>query len=749
MKHGTAWHLIHRAALAGLIGLVAACGPAPSDTPETRSAETTPEADAGPAAAAPDTEGDSVSDTPAKATAASQTDDPFLWLEEVESETALDWVRARNDETLSVLEADPRFPGYLEAAETIITATDRIPYGAYRAGHVYNFWQDATHVRGLWRRTTLESYKTDTPDWDVILDFDALAEAEGENWVFKGANCLAPDYSRCLVTLSRGGTDAAVIREFDIETRSFIEDGFVLPESKGSADWLDADTLLVGRDWGEGTLTTSGYPRIVKLWRRGTPVEDAPVLFEGDVEDVSAVGYTIERPEGSVTMIEQAFSFFDANRFVLGEDGDLTPLPIPSHVEIEGLFAGQMLVMPQKDWAVGDVTYGPGALLSFDFAAFRETGALPPLVPVLIPDERRSIQQVATTQSAVIVSVLDNVTAAMIRLRFADGAWEATDLPVPDNGTASIASANPFNDTVFVSYENYLTPDTLYAADIAALSLEPLKSLPARFDTDGLVTQQWEATSADGTKVPYFIVHKEGIALDGTNPTLLYGYGGFRIAMTPGYSGTTGKLWLENGGVYVVANIRGGDEFGPAWHSAALKENRQRAYDDFTAVAEDLIARGVTAPDHLGIYGGSNGGLLVGVAFTQRPDLYNAVICAVPLLDMLRYHTLLAGASWMGEYGNPDIPEERAYIAAYSPYQNLDPDADYPRVFFVTSTKDDRVHPGHARKMAARMMEQGHDIHYFERIEGGHSAAANLLQTAHRLALQFVYLDRQLRDGGE
>ncbi len=672
--------------------------------------------------------------------------DPYLWLEEVEGEKALDWVRARNKESLAVLEGDARFKPFEEQALEIVNAADRIPYGVYRGGHVYNFWQDETHVRGIWRRTSLDSYRSDAPEWETILDVDALADAEEENWVYKGVSCLAPDYTRCLLTLSRGGKDASVIREYDIEKKAFVDGGFVIPEAKSRFSWLDEDRLLVGSDFGEGSLTSSGYPRIIKLWARGTDLAEAKTVFEGEVDDVSVSSFTIKRPTETVTLIVRSFSFFDRTYYVLDDAGGLRELPMPSHVDLEDLFAGHLLLTPQKDWTVGDTVHEKGTLLAMDLASFMETGDLPPLQTLYKPDERSAVQGVSASRSAVVVSILSNVTSTMKRFRFEDGAWQADDIALPENGSANVSSINPFNDTVFVNYESFLVPDTLYALDVADLSLAPLKQLPERFSADGLVTRQLEATSKDGTKVPYFVIHREDLALDGTNPTLLYGYGGFRIPLDPSYSGITGKLWLERGGVYVIANIRGGGEFGPRWHEAALKLNRQRAYDDFIAVGEDLVARKITSPRHLGIYGGSNGGLLVGVAFTQRPDLMNAVLCAVPLLDMLRYHKLLAGASWIGEYGDPDIAEERAAIAAYSPYQNVKPDVSYPEVFFVTSTKDDRVHPGHARKMAARMMEQGHAILYYENIEGGHSASANLKQIAYRLALQYVYLSRKLMD---
>ncbi len=674
-------------------------------------------------------------------------EDPYIWLEEVEGEKALDWVRERNTESLAVLEGDARFKGFEEKALSIVTAQDRIPYGVYRGGYVYNFWQDEAHVRGLIRRTSLESYRSETPDWETVLDMDALAEAEDENWVYKGSSCLAPEFNRCILTLSRGGKDAAVRREFDYATKTFVDGGFELPEAKTYLTWFDKDHLIVGTDFGEGSLTTSGYPRVAKLWRRGTPIESAKTLYEGQAEDFLVASYRLDRPEGSLSVIVRGISFFESEYFIVGEDGALTKLPVPEHMELDGLFMGQLLMTPQEDWAVGDATVAKGTLVSIDLAAFLKNGALPPLKTLFVPDARSAVQSVSDAKSALIVSVLSNVTSVMKRFTFKDGAWASQDIPIPPNGSAGVAAAVSFNDTVFLNYESFLVPDTLYAYDAGSQDFGPLKQAPARFDAKGLVTRQLEATSKDGTKVPYFIVHRDGLAYDGTNATNLYGYGGFRISLDPSYSGVVGKLWLERGGVYVVANIRGGGEFGPGWHEAALKLNRQRAYDDFIAVAEDLIARKITSPEHLGIAGGSNGGLLVGVAFTQRPDLMNAVVCAVPLLDMLRYHLLPPGASWIGEYGDPESPEERAAIAAYSPYQNVKADADYPKVFFVTSTKDDRVQPGHARKMAARMIEQGHDLLYYENTEGGHAAGANLRQVAYQQALQYVYLSRQLMDG--
>ena len=680
-----------------------------------------------------------------------QIDDPYRWLEEVEGERALDWVREHNAKTLEVLKGDPRFDAMKSQAGEILTARDRIPYGTYRGGWVYNFWQDDTHVRGIWRRTRLASYRSDSPDWELLLDIDALAEEEDENWVWQGANCLPPDYNRCMLTLSRGGSDASVRREFDVSDKAFVEDGFVMPEAKAAAAWIDRDTLLVGTDWGEGSLTSSGYPRTVRVWKRGTPLAAAETLFEGQGDDVGTWPTVIHAPgREPLALVVRSISFFESRYFVLGDDLQPRRIPVPEDLEFKGYIDGRALLMPQKDWDIttagGEQGIAKGTLAALDLDGFLETGELPPPRVIYSPGERSAVQEVAASREAVLVSVLDNVTGRLLKFTPPEGdaEWRAQDIAIPEQGSIGIASSNPFNDVVFLNFESFLTPSSLLRVDVDSGAVNAFKRLPDRFDTEGLVVDQHEAVSADGTRVPYFVVHREGMEFDGDNPTLLYGYGGFRIALDPDYSGVRGKLWLERGGVYVQANIRGGGEFGPGWHEAALKENRQRAYDDFIAIAEDLVDRDITRPERLGIYGGSNGGLLVGATFVQRPELFGAVVCAVPLLDMLRYHKLLAGASWIGEYGDPENPKMREAILGYSPYQNLEKDADYPKVFFVTSTEDDRVHPGHARKMAARMEAWGHPLHYFERIEGGHSASANLLQTAERMALTYVYLARRL-----
>ena len=673
-------------------------------------------------------------------------DDPYLWLEEVEGKRALEWIGERNRETLTELRSDERYDRFLEQAGELLNAKDRIPYGSIRGKYIYNFWQDTEHVRGILRRTTPASYRAAEPEWETVLDVDALAKAEEENWVYKGTSWLAPGYERCLVKLSRGGTDASVHREFDAVTKRFVEGGFVLPEAKSGVAWVDRDTLLVGTDWGEGTLTESGYPRIAKQWKRGTPLARAATVFEGRHEDIGIWPRVMDSGEETLPMIDQSLTFFTGAYHLIGDEGKLRRLPLPESVDLAGFYSGRILFTLRDAWEVAGRTFSQGSLLAISAAASQVTGELPGVETVYVPDDRTSISGVTVSRSGLYVILLHNVKGRILRFRVEPDTdkWSSELLPLPANGTVSISAASPHSDTVLVNYEDHITPDRLSEYDAGANALTLLKSLPARFRATGLQVGQHMVASTDGEAVPYFVIHRRGLKLDGSTPTILYGYGGFEISLKPSYSATIGKLWLERGGAYAVANIRGGGEFGPRWHEAALKTNRQRAYDDFIAVAEDLAKRGITSPRRLGISGGSNGGLLVGAIFTQRPELLNAVVCRVPLLDMLRYTKLLAGASWAAEYGDPEDPKIREALLKYSPYQNIFPDRKYPRVFIETSTKDDRVHPGHARKMVARMREQGHPVLYFENTEGGHAAGANLKQHARRYALEYVYFSRQL-----
>lgn len=688
-------------------------------------------------------------DTPASPQA--ESDDPYLWLEEIHGERAMEWVNAHNEHSLGVLQGDPRYQGFYDEALAILQATDRIPSPGFTpGGHIDNFWQDADHVRGIWRRTTLDSYRSGDTQWETILDFDALAEAEGENWVYKGATCLAPEERYCLVSLSDGGRDAVTIREYDTVERAFVEGGIVLPENKSNVSWIDHDTLLIGTDWGDGTMTDSGYPNTVRVLRRGETLDQAREIFRGQTTDVASSGYTLRDADGVVqaTLINRAITFYESETFLVNPDWSTTPLPMPTRSSIQALVGGRLVFTTEQDWtAPTGESFSSGDLIAWNLDALKAdpTSARPELV--LHPGERDAIEGVTATRDQLVVALFENVRGSVYVLRPEGGAeWSRTRLDLPENVTVGLGSADSESDQLFVNVSGYLNPNSLWLADASTGAVEQVRSLPDRFDTEGLVVEQFEARSADGTMIPYFVVHREDMPMDGSNPTLLYGYGGFQNSLLPGYSGTVGKLWLENGGVYVIANTRGGGEFGPRWHQAALQENRQRAHEDFQAVALDLIARDITSQPHLGIMGGSQGGLFMGAMLTQRPDLINGAVIQVPLFDMLRFHRLLAGASWIAEYGNPDIPEQRAWIAEYSPYQNLRAGQPYPEVFIHTSTADDRVHPGHARKAAARLEELGYPVLYFENTDGGHAAGANLLHTARRIALEYTYLARRLMD---
>ncbi len=682
--------------------------------------------------------------------------DPNVWMEDVEGEEALSWVRGQNDRSLAIINAYSGYESNYENMLALATDEERIPYVTIRDGLAYNFWQDETNTRGLWRRTTLESYKTDNPEWETILDFDKLAEDEGKNWVYKGANCFKPQAASkylCMVSLSDGGKDAVINREFDLETKTFVEGGFETFEAKQGLAWIDHDTILIGTDWGQdgSTLTESGYANVLKVWKRGTPLESAETVFEGNKEDVGSFPLSRELDTGEMVYgAWQATSFYTRNVILLNGEEPLR-YPIPEKASLDNVYGGYQLITLQEDWSPEgqDGDFKTGDLLAFSDEAFRTSGELPPVELVFRANDRQAVNGVAVSKNAALLSINENVAAKILKLERGEDGWATSPVALPGTGQAGIAFADKDEDVVFFNYEDFLTPDSLLTYDDVTGAVEPLKSLPAKFNSEGLTVAQHFATSADGTEVPYFIVHREDIALDGATPTLLYGYGGFEISMRPSYSGGIGRLWLEKGGAYVLANIRGGGEFGPSWHQAGLKTERQRIFDDFIAVGEDLIARKITSPDHLGIMGGSNGGLLMGVMLTQRPDLWDAVVIQVPLLDMLRYHKLLAGASWIAEYGDPDVATERAFLEATSPYHNFDAAADYPTPFFVTSTKDDRVHPGHARKMAKLFEDAGKPFLYYENIDGGHSAAANRKESAKRSALEFTYLYERLFPAAE
>ena len=671
--------------------------------------------------------------------------DPYLWLEEVQGDKALAWVRERNAVSTALLQAQPVFADNRAKVLGVLNNRDQIPGVTRRGDYLYNFWRDAKNPRGLWRRTTLEEYRKLLPKWDVLLDLDALGKAENENWVWGGSDCLAPDYNRCLISMSRGGADAKVTREFDIAQREFVKDGFNLPEAKSQLDWVDIHTVYVGTDFGPGSMTQSGYARVIKRWKRGTPVSEAQLMYEGKESDVAAFATVDKTPGFERTIFGRSTDFYNTEINLL-VDGKLLKIDKPSDAALSWQREWAFLLL-KSEFTVAERTYKSGSLLAFKFdALIRGERSFELLFE---PTATRSLSRSGptTTRDFLLLNILDNVAGRIEELQYLGGKWQRREVKAPFPGAlGAIGMHDPFvkDDPLAnhysMSYLDFLTPASLYLGKAGSDERELLKRNPIFFEGAGMRTEQRFATSKDGTQVPYFVVYPQGAKTDGTNPTVLYGYGGFQISMTPFYSGGWGTTWLQRGGVFVVANIRGGGEFGPAWHQSAMKQNKQKSYDDFAAVAEDLIKAGITKPKHLGIMGGSNGGLLVGAVMVQRPELFGAVVCSVPLLDMQRYHKLLAGNSWMAEYGNPDKADEWAYISQYSPYQNVKKDVKYPKVLFATSTRDDRVHPGHARKMAARMIEQGHDVLYYENMEGGHGGAANNEQRANLVALENTFL---------
>jgi prolyl oligopeptidase len=670
--------------------------------------------------------------------------DPFLWLEEIEGERALRWVNEQNERSLKHLTGDSRYQRFHDAALKLAEAKDRLAFAYPQGEHVYNFWQDEVHVRGIWRRAPLASYVSGSPQWETLLDVDALARRENRNWVFKSARCLAPQYQRCMIRLSDGGKDAAVFREFDTTARSFVAGGFEVPEAKSDVEWDDHDTLLIATDWGPGTLTASGYPYIVKEWKRGQPLAEAREVFRGEPDHIGADAEVIRGKNGvGLRLFARAPTYFTTETFTASQRGELQRVTLPSRNSVIGLYEGELVFSIREDWHLNGRTWKSGSLLSMP--AGEATHPAPTVRLIYEPGARDALQNVAVTKSGVLIALSTNVRGRLLHAAFASGTWRLTEVQLPKDGHIVIEGTDPDVATAFVTYESFLQPTTIYAVDFKN-EPRPIMQRPAKFDASKLLVEQFEASSRDGTAVPYFVVRTKNLPFDGSAPTLLTAYGGFQVSRFPSYSPLLGQLWLERGGVYVLANIRGGGEFGPAWHQAGLKTKRQVIYDDFIAVAEDLIKRKITSPRRLGIRGGSNGGLLMGVMLTQRPELFRGVIVQVPLLDMLRYHKLLAGASWVDEYGSPDVPEERAWLEKLSPYHNLRKRDDFPVPFILTSTKDDRVHPGHARKYAAKLESLGMPFYYYENIDGGHSAAANLREAAKRNALEFAYLAERLMD---
>jgi prolyl oligopeptidase len=678
-------------------------------------------------------------------------DDPYLWLEEVDGEEAMSWVQTENAATAERLTTQPLFDELYAQAKSILNSSSRIPDVNQRGDWLYNFWRDEKNPRGVYRRTSLKEFASDKPNWEVVIDIDALNKKEDKQWVFKGMNCLLDHPEHCFVRLSPGGGDASVTREFNSVSKTFVEGGFYLPVAKGGASWIDADTVFVATDFGEGSMTNSGYPRLVKLWKRGTPLDTAEVVFEAAVSSVSANAFRMHSAGPDIDMVREGLTFWTSDRYQL-LDGKNHKLDLPASASVNGAFQGRLVISLKEDWTRADTTYPQGAVLIADTSALR-SGNKGKIDVMITPDNSTVVQSVTTTDETILVTVLENVRGKIYRYSPGpEGSWERALVGFPDNGAIQITSTDDASGNFFAHYESFTNPPALYY--VASNDWQPveIKSQTPNFDGSRYQTEQYFATSADGTKVPYFVVIAKDAKRDGNNPTHIFSYGGFRNALTPSYSGSYeklsgayGKMWLDRGGVFVLANIRGGGEFGPAWHAAALKENRYRAFEDFEAIAEDLFKRNITSPKHLGIEGRSNGGLLVTATMTRRPDLYGAVICGVPLTDMKRYHKLLAGASWMAEYGDPDIPEQWEYISKYSPYHNVNEDVEYPATFFYTSTRDDRVHPGHARTMAALLQQHDQEIWYYENLEGGHGGSSTNDQLAYRLALAYTHLWTQLK----
>ncbi|WP_243232097.1 prolyl oligopeptidase family serine peptidase [Flavobacterium pectinovorum] len=668
-------------------------------------------------------------------------EDPYLWLEEVDGKKALDFVEKENKATLDVLTNQSEYQDIYTKSLAVLNDTDKIAYPGVFGNYIYNFWQDSEHVRGIWRRTTKKSYYTKNPVWETLLDIDALSKQDNVKLVFKGAQGLYPKYDRFLVSLSYGGGDAVEVKEFDAVTKKFIPNGFSIPESKNSVSYFDANTLIVGTDFGEGSMTSSGYPRIVKLWKRGTKLSEAKTIFEGDVSDVSDNGYLIRDGEKSYLFIGKGETFYTSKSFVMVND-KLIKLDIPDDANFSAILNNQAIINLKSDWTVNGKTYRQGSAISLNFTSLLK--GQKDLQLIYEPDAYSSIAEISSTKNFLLINILNNVKSELYSYSYTDGKWNSAKTNAPEFGTIEIVATDEFGDDYYFNYQNFLTPTSLFSANAKNNTVQKVKSLSAYFDGSKYKVEQFKMKSKDGEMIPYFVIAGKNIKYDGNNPTLLNAYGGFEVSEQPFYSGVIGQAWLDKGGVFVLANIRGGGEFGPKWHQAGLKEKRQNIYNDFHGIAEDLIAKKITSSKHLGIMGGSNGGLLMGVAFTQRPDLYNAVVCQVPLLDMKRYNKLLAGASWMGEYGDPDT-SDWDFIKKYSPYQNVNKDTKYPEVFFMTSTRDDRVHPGHARKMAAKMIDMGDKIYYYENTEGGHGGSSTNEQRAKFYALYYSYLWKKLK----
>ncbi|MFX4085031.1 prolyl oligopeptidase family serine peptidase [Sphingobium yanoikuyae] len=682
--------------------------------------------------------------TGAGAPAPAPADDPFVWLEDWTGPRAMQWVEAENKATVATLQGDPRYAGYYKDALAIASAKDRIAMPMLVHGRIYNFWRDADHPQGVWRYTSEADYASASPRWTTVLDLDALSKAEGHKWVWKGATILDPEERIALLALSDGGEDAVRLREFDLVDGRFVPGGFDIPNAKQNAVWLDKDILLLSRDWGADSLTKSGYPFVIKTLKRGQRLEDAQEVFRGAASDqLMSMPILLSDGQGNrAAFLFRGVTFFGNETWLLTAQGTKR-LALPARSQLQGMVDGQVLIQTSEEWTSGGVTVPAGALASVALKALQDGGVLTPEI-LFAPTPRQSIDGVVATQNRVVLSLNDNVRGRVRVYARAASGWSAQPVDLPDNATISTVAASDKSDKTYLAVAGFLAPTTLWAMDAADPKPVQVKAMPARFDAAGLVVEQFEATSSDGTKIPYFIVHKKGMTPDGSTPAIMTAYGGFEVPMTPSYAAITGKLWLERGNSFVLANIRGGGEFGPAWHEAGLKTKRQIIYDDFAAVAQDIFARKLSSPQKFGIYGGSNGGLLMGVEFNQHPDLWNGVVIQVPLLDMIRYEQIAAGASWVDEYGSVSVPEEKAFLENISPYANIRKGVAYPTPYIWTTTKDDRVGPQHARKFAARLKDYGLPYLFYEDTAGGHSGDADIEQGARLQAMQMVYFSQRL-----
>lgn len=675
-------------------------------------------------------------------------EDPYLWLEEVESEKALNFAKVENEKTIRALKNHPLFAGIEKSTREILLSPSRLPnLNFYDGKYVYNFWQDDKSVRGLWRRTSLKEIKSKTPVWEPVLDLDLLAKSENENWVWKGAACLQPQRDRCLISLSRGGKDAVVLREFSLTTKDFIPDGFRIEEAKNFFSWVDQDHIFIGSNYGPESQSSAGYPLEIRLLKRGQKLAEAKTVFKAEKTDVWAYSFTDWDQNKIHRFHQRAVGFFEKKTFFESETGTLSELPFPMDSDFVGVFQGKALAIITKAWALEKQSIQPGTLIALPLSKITDgTWNAKDLERIFTATNGRFLQKhgVSIGQAHLYLSVVDQVQGKILELKPGKNDWSEREIEFGKFGSTGLQLVDQYSSLLVASYEDFLNPTSLYEGKQGSKEIRKLLSAPRWFDPSKMEVLQLWANSKDQTKVPYYLIQRKATPKNGKNPTYLYAYGGFGSSELPFYLNSIGKDWVEKGGIFVLANIRGGGEFGPEWHNSAKLENKQRSYDDFIAVSEDLIRLGYTSPAHLGIGGGSNGGLLVGAAVTQRPDLFGAVFCDVPLLDMLRYHLLLAGSSWIGEYGDPRDPRMNAIIKKYSPYQNVKANLRYPRIFISTSTKDDRVHPGHARKMVARLREYGHDLYYYENMEGGHAGAANIEQRIFKNALRLVYFWKEL-----